>query len=42
MEEQTNLQMKDCDSQENDVAIHNEHQADANDFENVEPDIMQD
>ena len=29
---------KDSDPQENDVAIHNEYQADVNDFENVEPD----
>ena len=29
---------KDSDPQENDVAIHNEYQADENDFQNVEPD----
>ena len=29
---------KDSDPQENDVAIHNECQADINDFENIEPD----
>ena len=29
---------KDSDSQENDVAIHDEYQADINDFENIEPD----
>ena len=29
---------KDSDTQEHDVAIHNEYQADINDFENIEPD----
>ena len=29
---------KDSDPQENDVTIHNEYQADINDFENIEPD----
>ena len=29
---------KDSDHQENDVTIYNEHQADINDFENIEPD----
>ena len=29
---------KDSDPQENDVAIHDEYQADINDFENIEPD----
>ena len=29
---------KDSDPQEADVAIHNEYQADVNDFENMEPD----
>ena len=29
---------KDSDPQENDVAIHDEYQADTNDFENIEPD----
>ena len=29
---------KDSDCQENDVAIHDEYQADINDFENIEPD----
>ena len=29
---------KDSDLQENDVAIHNEYQADISDFENIEPD----
>ena len=38
MEEQANLQRKDSDPQENDVAIHDKYQADINDFENIEPD----
>ena len=29
---------KDSDPKENDVAIHDEYQADINDFENIEPD----
>ena len=28
---------KDSDPQQNDVTIHNEYQADVNDFENIEP-----
>ena len=29
---------KDSDPQKNDVTLHNEYQADVNDFENIEPD----
>ena len=29
---------KDSDPKENDVSIHDEHQADINDIENIEPD----
>ena len=38
MEEKANLQRRTLTSQENDVTIHNEYQADVDDFENVELD----